>query len=464
MRRVLLALSLVAGCYPVAAIKSELPVEGDIGGSDGSGLTEDDGEVDDDPGGTDGGDGTSGDGSDGTSGDGSDGTSGDGSDGTSGDGSDGDADDDGDGLTNDEEADLGTDPSNPDTDGDGLEDGAEVNTHGTDALNADTDGDGLEDGAEVNTHGTDALNADTDGDGLEDGDEVTLGADPLYEDSDFDGLLDGEEVNDYGTDPTNADTDGGSVGDGVEVLLRETDPNSASDDLDDDEGVELDDDDVGLLGGHMDVDTSTSLASVGSGSTDGHEHEYDDDHDVTSVDWFDVQSSRLDQINHVITDVDQPFKILVANADLSPGARVVVNGSYDPTDPTSWVDATTYDDTAVADLPIYSLSGVTGTTQLTAFEVGFHELAIPTGGLINTETGCVRSNDAGLHGEWRNGALTVQVVEVDGSTLANSFGTDTSLSNGGVQGVATSGLLWESTIFWHWSGGSCYGESGWSAP
>jgi hypothetical protein len=51
---------------------------------------------------------------------------------------------DGDGLTNDEEAEIGSDPDNPDTDGDGLIDGEEVFL-GTDPTNPDTDGDGFDD-------------------------------------------------------------------------------------------------------------------------------------------------------------------------------------------------------------------------------------------------------------------------------------------------------------------------------
>jgi hypothetical protein len=63
---------------------------------------------------------------------------------------DGDEDPDGDGLTNDQEAELGTDPNDADTDDDLLEDGAEVNLHDTDPTNADTDGDGYLDGWEYN--------------------------------------------------------------------------------------------------------------------------------------------------------------------------------------------------------------------------------------------------------------------------------------------------------------------------
>jgi hypothetical protein len=44
---------------------------------------------------------------------------------------------------------MGLDPSNPDTDGDGVADGDEPNIYGTDPLVADTDGDGVSDGEEL---------------------------------------------------------------------------------------------------------------------------------------------------------------------------------------------------------------------------------------------------------------------------------------------------------------------------
>ena len=86
---------------------------------------------------------------------------------------------DGDGLTNLQEQTRGTNPTLADTDGDGLTDGAEVNTHLTNPLVADTDSDGLSDGAEVNTHLTNPLLADTDGDTYSDGTEITAGTNPL---------------------------------------------------------------------------------------------------------------------------------------------------------------------------------------------------------------------------------------------------------------------------------------------
>ncbi len=94
----------------------------------------------------------------------------------------------------------------------------------------DSDGDGLPDWYEVEI-GTDPSKPDTDDDGLTDGAEVLIyGTDPLNPDSDFDWLSDGVEVNKYGTDPLNPDTDGGGVWDGHEVLVDGTDPLDPSDD------------------------------------------------------------------------------------------------------------------------------------------------------------------------------------------------------------------------------------------
>ncbi len=144
------------------------------------------------------------------------------------------ADADGDGLLDTEEATYGTNPNDPDTDDDGLQDGPEVKTHGTDPTRPDTDNDGREDGEEVNGPPTsNPLVADTDGDGLNDGLEVkTYGSNPNVADSDGDTLPDGAEVNTYGTSPTKADTDGGSVNDDVEIgRTPATDPLDPSDDV-----------------------------------------------------------------------------------------------------------------------------------------------------------------------------------------------------------------------------------------
>jgi gliding motility-associated-like protein len=228
---------------------------------------------------------------------------------------------DNDGLDNGAELDNNTDVFNPDTDGDGVTDGSEVGdvtdplnpcsynpssvtltpsiawlaldcdsdgldngdelTNNTDVFNPDTDGDGVLDGTEVNdlTNPTDPcdllvtsitvaatsewLNLDCDNDGLTNGTEVTLGTEVFNPDTDGDGVIDGTEVADQtlpldpcsleltsitvaqsvewgdldcdndgvpnsletitGIDPFNPDTDGDGVIDGTE-LLDETNP------------------------------------------------------------------------------------------------------------------------------------------------------------------------------------------------------------------------------------------------
>jgi len=124
-----------------------------------------------------------------------------------------------------------TDPLKSDTDNDRLNDGEEVNKYKTDPLKADTDGDSLLDGDEYITHKTDPLKADTDSDGLSDNDELNkYKTNPLVADTDGDGLTDSQEVLTYKTNPLVKDTDGGTIEDNVEVK-RGTDPLKAEDDV-----------------------------------------------------------------------------------------------------------------------------------------------------------------------------------------------------------------------------------------
>ena len=71
-------------------------------------------------------------------------------------------------------------------------------------IQPDKDHDGLGDDEEADTYKTNPTNPDTDGDGLTDGREVALGANPLIADTDGDGLSDGDEVAQM-TDPLNPD-------------------------------------------------------------------------------------------------------------------------------------------------------------------------------------------------------------------------------------------------------------------
>ena len=79
-------------------------------------------------------------------------------------------DSDGDGLTDQREAELGTNPYNPDTDGDRSWDGVDVQ-QGTNPLIPDTDSDGLLDGYEAPPCPV-PLNPDSDGNGIIDGKDL----------------------------------------------------------------------------------------------------------------------------------------------------------------------------------------------------------------------------------------------------------------------------------------------------
>ena len=186
---------------------------------------------------------------------------------------------DSDNLTNWEEFQAGTDPNNPDTDGDSisdsteLQDGTTVDTYDlvsgtitsqtflTDPLEPDSDFDGLTDTEELidgielpdgslvftnpnstDTDGdlmddlTEALfgfnpvdpsdgEEDEDGDGLSNGMEISLGTDLFDKDTDNDGLWDGWEADNAGYDPLvddnpgNQDSDGDGLSDLLEFIL-----------------------------------------------------------------------------------------------------------------------------------------------------------------------------------------------------------------------------------------------------
>lgn len=149
-------------------------------------------------------------------------------------------DDDGDGLTNEQEKILGTNPANKDSDGDGLEDGKEINSFKTNPLKIDTDEDGLTDYIEVFPcpigtcflPKTDPLSSDTDGDGVKDGNDNCpvmanfdqgnadgdIKGDVCDSDIDNDGLTNQKEL-ELGTNPSLVDTDSDGIPDGNETKL-----------------------------------------------------------------------------------------------------------------------------------------------------------------------------------------------------------------------------------------------------
>lgn len=142
-------------------------------------------------------------------------------------------DEDEDGLIGYLEATLGTDPTNPDTDEDGLLDGDEYVLIGTDPAMYDSMDDGICD-----------ADRDADDDGVPNLKEIEAGTNPVVYDTDDDGLSDGEEE-EYSTDPLNPDSDGDGAGDGWEVehgydpLTAESDFKAEEECPADDSGVSM---------------------------------------------------------------------------------------------------------------------------------------------------------------------------------------------------------------------------------
>ena len=230
-----------------------------------------------------------------------------------------------------------TDPTDADSDDDGLTDGAEI-AGSTDPTDADSDDDGLTDGVELGliepqmpsdtdlsvfrgdadpTSTTDPNDADTDDDGLLDGDEdanrdgawaASLGStgtagsgetDPNAADTDGDGLQDGTELGlteahaDTGasfvpdadpsttSDPLDTDTDDGGIADGVEDPDHDgdgvTDPAARGDDDSDGDGL-VDADEI--LTDPFDGDSDDDGLSDGTelaGTTEPNDPDTDDD-------------------------------------------------------------------------------------------------------------------------------------------------------------------------------------------
>ncbi|WP_185160425.1 YPDG domain-containing protein [Mammaliicoccus sciuri] len=167
---------------------------------------------------------------------------------------------DGDGVSNEDEKLIGTDPTNPDTDGNGVNDGDE-----------DYDKDGIPNKAESNPKSDKPTDKDgdgkpdittpkdTDGDGITDKDDTDI---------DGDGVSNEDEKL-IGTDPTNPDTDGNGVNDGDEDYDKDGIPNKAESNPKSDKPTDKD--------GDGKPDITTPKDTDGDGITDKDDTDIDGD-------------------------------------------------------------------------------------------------------------------------------------------------------------------------------------------
>ena len=267
-----------------------------------------------------------------------------------------------------------TDPLNPDTDGDGIQDDIDCTNandsdgdglldsweityfatitlyNGTDdpdadgcnnaceltrnlnPMHPDTDDDGLTDGQEALSSvpgytGTNPLNPDTDGDGVLDGDEIANGINPFDDDTDGDGLFDGQELlvlnhpkglytTGLGTNPASPDSDNDGLTDYQEMTINDTDPMVR--DADDTDPRDSDTDDDGLNDG-MEVNiwfTDPHLPDTdGDTLLDGHELT-NGDTEPGIMDANDTDPTKWDTDGDGLSDADE-FLVYFTNPRLA---------------------------------------------------------------------------------------------------------------------------------------------------
>jgi hypothetical protein len=223
------------------------------------------------------------------------------------------------------------------------------------------------------------------------------------------------------------------------------------------------DDTLGVPGGHFDVDTASNFGipthtlpyvlrsktcinsicpQFDDFNVDGHKHAYDNAYDTKTYNARNPLDSNLHRIQND-TFGQGDFKIIIANADLSPGIDIIINGVRR--------SVTDYALIPYSALPTFNSS------TLTELSLAVSQDSFDDRELHRTIPECARANIAGANGEWRNGALTVQAIK-DTGVISST------VPHAGGQGVAESDadMLHEIAAFWH-EGSYCYNDPLWLA-
>jgi hypothetical protein len=169
------------------------------------------------------------------------------------------------------------------------------------------------------------------------------------------------------------------------------------------------------------------------------------------------------------------------NAHLSPAGSLVINGVSTPVkDYRAFMKRVFTNSLNVGERPPLYMLGtpsavqyLAGIRQLTSLEISFPTTAILGSGLIGITPQCSRKNEMGLGGEYRNGALTVQILDASDATYDDyeyDDDTETYYKPGGSHRVhqlgyavpydlgdheVGDGMMYEMMTYWHWDGG-CY--------
>lgn len=168
-------------------------------------------------------------------------------------------------------------------------------------------------------------------------------------------------------------------------------------------------------------------------------------------------------VTTVVTSPIVNFKVLMANQANSPAVRFSLDGVED-----SAYKYQASSGLAVATLPSYQLATIKSLLlemPLTAFKSQDWGTGITRAGLHPTKADCVYNNPKlGPLGEWRNGALTVQIVDasVQDSDVQLNVSTKPEMGYRLKNSSMKSKLIAEYTLFWHHPNNLCMADSGWT--
>jgi type IV pilus assembly protein PilY1 len=170
------------------------------------------------------------------------------------------------------------------------------------------------------------------------------------------------------------------------------------------------------------------------------------------------------------------FKVLVSNQAYSPAIKLSIDGADGAGTNAKFDDSVTGFQTAsnmkVADLPAYKMNNIKDLKMympLDAFVVrdwanngikrnGVHPIKPQCAGVVDGYS------ELGPNGEWRNGALTVQVVRDDiaQSDIQLNVANRPDLGYRLVTSKLKAKLIAEYLIYWHHPTNLCMGDSGWT--
>ena len=235
----------------------------------------------------------------------------------------------------------------------------------------------------------------------------------------------------------------------------------------------------GVAGGHFDFDIYFKVCDPSAADyarscpTNRHDHMYDDIYNVVGVNMLNASDAGVN-LSNALPSTTASFKLLVANAPLSPAVNLTLGSSTQP----AWNLARS------AGGFVASTNGGTAST-FTRASIGKLMLSMPYNafdtsrtwpgttapgaGLIPTDTRCVHANQGAAGtgtGPWMNGALTLQIVDAaatDASVEPNQPGNPAMGYRLKKDASSQRLQLAQYTIFWHHPSGVCYGSPSWTA-